>query len=305
MTAAYPPGLPRPPLPSGGSGRGKRKPDMARLAVRRDPGRLPAAILAIMVHAAFFALIVFGVSWQVKSPQPISAELWSSLPPIRNRPDPIPVPLPPEPVAQPPEPVTPLVKTPDPVVEKTPPVALPSRAEIQLKAKREREELAKQQKSERDLADKKKRDDAKLMEDRKKIEDDKKRRDAEKTLEAAQKTQKAADAKIRAEQAARDSALKTARDAALGDYSSKIAALIRSRANIPDTVVGKPKVAVRLRLLVTGVIFDAQIVTPSGNRVYDEAVERAINGIRIWPQPDNPELLGSNRTLTLNIEHER
>ncbi len=300
MTATYPPGLPRSPQPSGGSGRGKRKPDMARLAIRRDPNRLPAAILAIAVHAAFFALIVFGVSWQVKSPPPIAAELWSSLPPIRNRPDPIPVPLPPEPAPPPP-----LIKVPDPVVEKTPPVVLPSRAEIQLKAKLEREELAKQQKSERDLADKKKRDDAKLMEDRKKVEDDKKRRDAEKTLEAAQKTQKAADAKIRAEQAARDSALKTARDAALGDYSSKIAALIRSRANIPDTVVGKPKVAVRLRLLVTGVIFDAQIVTSSGNRVYDEAVERAINGIRIWPQPDNPELLGSNRTLTLNIEHER
>ena len=297
MAATYPPGLPRPPQPSGGSGHGKRKPDRARLAVRRDPGRLSAAILAIMVHAAFFALIVFGVSWQVKSPPPIAAELWSSLPPIRNRPDP--VPLPPEPAPPP------LIKAPVPVVEKTPPVVLPSRAEIQLKAKLEREELAKQQKSERDLADKKKRDDAKLMEDRKKVEDDKKRRDAEKTLEAAQKTQKAADAKIRAEQAARDSALKTARDAAIGDYSSKIAALIRNRANIPDTVVGKPKVAVRLRLLVTGVIFDAQIVTPSGNRVYDEAVERAINGIRIWPQPDNPELLGSNRTLTLNIEHER
>ena len=291
MAATYPSGPPR-----------KRKPDMARLAIRRDPGQLPAAILAITVHAGFFALIVFGVSWQVKTPQPTSAELWSSLPPIRNAPMPMPVVPPPEPLQPPPEP---LAKKPDPVVEPPPPVVLPSRAEIQLKAKREREALAQQQKQARDLADKKKRDDVKVLEDRKKIEDDKKRRDAEKVLESAQKTQKAADAKIRAEQEARDSAARNARDAAIGDYSSKIAALIRSRANIPDTVVGKPKVAVRLRLLVTGVIFDAQIVTPSGNRVYDEAVERAINGIRIWPQPDNPELLGANRTLTLNIEHER
>jgi len=294
MSTTYPPGQPR-----------KRKPDMARLAIHRDPGRLPAAILAITVHAGFFALIVFGVSWQVKAPQPTSAELWSSLPPIRNAPMPIPVMPAPEPTQPPQPPPEPLVKKPDPVVEPPLPVVLPSRAEIQLKAKREREALAEQQKQARDLADKKKRDDAKVLEDRKKIEDDKKRRDDAKVLESAQKTQKAADAKIRAEQEARDSAARSARDAAIGDYSSKIAALIRSRANIPDTVVGKPKVAVRLRLLVTGVIFDAQIVTPSGNRVYDEAVERAINGIRIWPQPDNPELLGANRTLTLNIEHER
>ena len=99
--------------------------------------------------------------------------------------------------------------------------------------------------------------------------------------------------------------MRTARDAAAKQYAYKIAALIRNRANIPDTVSGKPALTVRLRLLVNGVVFDAKIIKPSGNRVYDEAVERAINGIRQWPLPENPELLGGSRELNLNIEHER
>lgn len=283
MAATYPPNLensPRKPT---------RRPDMARLAVRHEPGMWPAAALAVMVHIAFFTLIVFGVTWQVKSPMPLSAEIWESLPPIRNAP--VPPPVEPEPAVVKPAPV-----------EKVLPPPQPTRAEIEVKAKRERAELVKQQQQEKEIADKKKREEAKIADERKKAEDEKKRRDLE---TANAKAQKAAEVKMRAEQDAREAAANAARSAAINEYSTKIALLIRNRANIPDTVTGKPKVAVRLRLLVNGRVFDAQVVTPSGNRVYDEAVERAINGVMNWPLPDNPELLGANRTLTLNIEHER
>ena len=133
MASTYPPNLPnsntsRPP-------NGKRKPDMARLAVRRDPGKLPAAILAVIVHLAFFTLILFGVTWQVKNPLPLSAEIWDSLPPVRNA-EPVAQPEPPPPPPPEPEP-EPVARKPELAVEKTPPS--PSRAEIELKAKRERE----------------------------------------------------------------------------------------------------------------------------------------------------------------------
>lgn len=282
------------PLNTPPSLRKLRKPDKTRLAVRRDPNKLPAAILAIIVHIAFFALIIFGVTWQVKHPTPITAEIWDSLPPVRNT---VAAPVS---VQSPPPESEPVVKKPEPVAEKLPPV--PTRAEIELKTKREREELIKQKKLER--AETEKAAAQKKLEDVKKTEEDKKRRE----LETA-KAQKAANAKLLTEQIARENQLRetqaAARSAAVNDYSAKIAALIRSRANIPDTVVGKPKISVRLRLLVNGVVFDAQVVTPSGNRVYDESVERAINGIKNWPEPDKPELVGANRTLILNIEHER
>ena len=140
MAATHPPNLqtsPRQPQ------RPARRPDMARLAVRSEPGKWPAAALAVIVHIGFFALIIFGVTWQVKSPMPLSAEIWGSLPPIRNLPTP-PPPLEPEPE----------VAKPAPPVEKVLPPPQPTRAEIELKTKRERDELAKQQKLEKELTDK-------------------------------------------------------------------------------------------------------------------------------------------------------
>lgn len=281
MAATYPSKLP----PSPKSGR------RARHLIRRgEPGLLPAAVLAVMMHGAFFVIIFFGVSWQVKQPAPVAAELWSQLPPARNVLAPTPEPEPkPEPESAPARaPVA-------PPVEKSPP--LPSRADIDLKEKREREVLAKKQ-LEQELLDKKKRDDAKAAEKKQLAEADKKRREED-------AKQKLAAENLRKEREDKENAARAANNASIRDYSGKIAKLIKDRANIPDTVSGKPIIQVRLRLLVNGVVFDAQVVKPSGNRVYDEAVERAINGIRQWPLPDSAELFGGRRELILNIDHER
>lgn len=279
MAATYPSKLPLVPKP------GARSRHLRR---RGEPGKVPAAILAIVIHGAFFALIVFGVSWQVKHPAPVAADLWSQLPPVRNVVEPPPVPTP----ETEPEP---LKATVVPSAAQLPP--MPSRADVELKAKREREAQAKQE-VEQALLEKKKRDDAKAVEKKKTAEAEKKRREED-------AKQKLATEKLRKEQEDKENAARAATNAAIRDYGAKIAALIRNRANIPDTVTGKPVIQVRVRLLVQGVVLDAQVVKPSGNRVYDEAVERAINGIRQWPLPESAELFGGRRELILNIEHER
>ena len=277
----------------------------ARSDKRHDQGRVPALILALVVHVIFFAILIFSVSWQVKPTAPLMAEVWDSLPPARNAPAPTPTPAPPEPTPTPPPPVEPPIakKPPPPEVEKAPPQ--PTKAEIDLKLKQEREVTERKKREEKEVADKKKVEDVKKEQDKKKEELLKKQRD-----EVA--NQRALDNKIKEEQAASQArenqaraAQQAAQKAAADGYAQKIAALIRSRANVPDTVVGRPKVQIQLRLLVNGVVFDAKVVKPSGNPVYDEAIERAINGIQTWPLPERPELLGSTRTLILNIEHER
>jgi colicin import membrane protein len=244
------------------------------LAGRREPGRLPAALLAVLVHLGFFAVLVFGVSWQVKNPAPVIAELWEQLPPLRT----------PEP---PPEPEAARASPKDEAPSVDPAAAKAAAEDIALKARKAKEQ---QEKEERERLEKKKKAEAET----------KKREE-----EAARRAQKAAEEKARQEAADREAAAQAARNAAIADYAARIRALITSRANIPDTVSGKPVIQVRLRLLVNGAVFDAQVVKPSGNRVYDEAVERAINGIRNWPLPQNAELLGGRRELILNIEHER
>ena len=81
---------------------------------------------------------------------------------------------------------------------------------------------------------------------------------------------------------------------------------IRGRANVPDTVSGKPSVQVRIKILPGGEVLDITISKSSGNRVYDTAIERAIRSASPLPVPEaNSELFPTFRDLTLNIEHER
>ncbi|MGZ8256766.1 MAG: hypothetical protein ACXW1C_02910, partial [Gallionella sp.] len=40
----------------------------------------PAAVLALMVHGGFFALLYFGFTWQTQAPAAMSVELWQALP---------------------------------------------------------------------------------------------------------------------------------------------------------------------------------------------------------------------------------
>ena len=68
------------------------------LEKRSQPGRLRAIILAVIVHAVFFGLIVFGVTWQSRTEAPVEAELWKEIPPTPRT-----GPKPPEPDPTPPK----------------------------------------------------------------------------------------------------------------------------------------------------------------------------------------------------------
>jgi len=99
-------------------------------AVYSEPYKLPAGILAVAVHGAFFALLYFGFTWQTLSPATMSVELWQSLP------DKVVVALPP--VAPPVE----------PKIEKVAPPAQPQevvKPEIVLPEKKPDTRLAEQQ----------------------------------------------------------------------------------------------------------------------------------------------------------------
>lgn len=94
-----------------------------------EPYKLPAGLMALAVHAVFFALLYFGFSWQTLPPQTMSVELWSRLPNDVAAPPPKPqvvaVEEPPVP-AQPIEPVKPDIVLPDKKKVETKPVIEPS-----------------------------------------------------------------------------------------------------------------------------------------------------------------------------------
>jgi colicin import membrane protein len=103
----------------------------------REPYRLPAGLLAALVHALFFSLLYFSFSWQSQPAASMSVELWDSIPQLKNA---APLPAPPPPAERvempPPKPVvTPQTKPdivmPDKKKPEAKPVAVPQKARVQ------------------------------------------------------------------------------------------------------------------------------------------------------------------------------
>jgi len=260
----------------------------------RQPGRIRAVFLAVLVHAAFFGLIVFGVTWQSRPEAPVQAELWAKLPPVAKRP------VEPEPAKPEPEPAKP-----EPAPKPEPPPPKPPEAKpqppkpdpaIAQKLEREKREKEKRDKLEKLEREKKKDDEARKKREKdeaqkKKREDEEKRREEERAKRDADK--------------AREEAAK-ARQSEIDRFKSAIQLKIRQRANVPDTVVGNPQVEVRIRVLPGGEVLDITITKRSGNPTYDSSIERGIRSASPLPVPPaNSELFPQFRELNLNFRHER
>jgi colicin import membrane protein len=270
----------------------KRTPEPPRAPEKpRQPGRIRAIILAVMVHAAFFALIVFGVTWQSRPEAPVQAELWDKLPPakVARAPEPKvdakppePEPPKPEPKPEPPKPEPPKPQPKPPEVKPQPPKPDPALAQ---KLEREKREKEKKEKLEREKRDKLKE------EEKKKREDEQRRKDEQRAKREAEK--------------AREEAV-AARKSEIDSWVQKIKDKIRGRANIPDTVTGHPEVQVRIRVLPGGEVLDITVTKGSGNSTYDSAIERGIRSASPLPVPAaNSELFPQFRELNLNFKHER
>jgi len=261
----------------------------------RQPGKIRSVILAIAVHAAFFALIVFGVTWQSRPTPPLQAELWDKLPP--GKPSPAPKAAPEPPAPEPPK-AEPRPEPPKAEPRPEPPKPDPAIAERKEREKKERE------KKEQEKKELEKREQAKK--ELAKKEQERKEREARAAAEAKAKAEGRAKAQAEAQAKAAAEAAEQARVDEFNRYVDGIRAKIRGKANVPDTVRGNPTLQVRITILPGGEVLDVRIVQRSANPAYDEAILRAIRSASpLNVPPANSELFPKFRDLILNITHER
>jgi len=301
---------------------------------RPQPGRLRAIFLAVLVHVAFFAFIIFGVTWQSRPTEPVQAELWDKLPPAKNstpaaksapkqeppKPEP-PKPEPPKPEPPKPEPPKPEPPKPEPPKPQPPPKAevkpeppRPDPAAIAEKLEREKRAQEKRERLEREKQELAKKEQEKAKKEREDKAKREKEEAAKKKLEQEEAAKKKREQeelarqqeeKRRAEEQARAEAVQ-ARQSEIDRYIEGIKNRIRSRANIPDSVTGHPEAQFRIRLLPGGDLLDVELTRSSGNRAYDAAIERAIRSAQKFDiPPPTSELFPRFRELTLNLRHER
>jgi colicin import membrane protein len=259
-----------------------------------EPGKIEAAVLAVLVHLALFAVLFFGVQWQNSEPETVSVDLYERAPAFEPAPVPVPVPaitpevkpeLPPEPVAQAaveakPEPLPP----PKPVTKAEP------KPDIALK-----EKLEKKKKEELKLRDEqKKQDEAK----RKEVEREqalKEQRDKlRKEAQLLQTQQEAAQeqSRLNAQRAA-------ARNNAVNEYMARISAKIKSNIAFSGDIAGNPEAVFDVVQLPSGDVISAKLRKSSGYAAYDAAVERAIQKSSPLPKPNDPKLF--DRALVLRF----
>lgn len=243
-----------------------------------EPYRLPAGLLALAVHAGFFALIYFGINWRAEPPQGMVVDIWESLPqaevaPAKVAPPPAEPIEPPKP-AEPPKPVEP-PKSAEPEKPATPP-----KAEI---------ELAEKKKPKIKPAEIKKPAETRKQAEQKKIEEER----------AAQAEQAA-----RAEQAERERA-RAEQAAAIGkvvdEHKARIIAKIRRNIVMPPDVPDNARAEFEVTLLPGGAVLSAKLVQPSGKDAYDSAVERAILKSQPLPLPADVALFNKFRELRLKF----
>jgi colicin import membrane protein len=222
--------------------------------------------LALVMHALFFAMLVFSVTWQKHEPAAMVAELWSSLPAPQSE-------LPP-----PPPKVEPTPPRPEPKVEAKPVPRVEPRpqpkAEIDLREKKEKERKAQEQ----EKAEKKKRQEQQKAEQVK-------LQQAKEAAEAKRRAQEQADAlkKLAQQQAA-------AQASEIAKYRQAITARIRRFIVEPPNLQGNPEAELDIVVLPGGEVLDVRTRKGSGQAMWDNAVERAIRRAQPLPLPpaDSP-----------------
>ena len=233
-----------------------------------------ALVLSATVHLLLLGALFFGVQWKSQAPASVEVEVWRAPPPSVPVSKPLPQPEPPPP----PRP------EPKPVAKVEPP---PIKPDIAIKEdKKPKKQEPKEEKPPKE-APKKPAEKPALPDWQKELANEQKQLRQEK---AAQEQRARAEAElnqrgqIKAEQAA------LSRPRGQADYAAKVRGKIRGNIVLPPAIQGNPEAIFDVTQLPSGDVLTVRIRKSSGNRLLDEAIERAILKSSPLPKPDDPVL---------------
>lgn len=237
---------------------------------RPEHGMGRSFALSAIVHLALVAVLVLGVRWQVRAPDTVEVDLVEAPPP----------PAPPAPVVQPPKPVpAPKVEPPPPQVKK-PDIAIQEKP----KPKPKPEPKPKPKPVPKDDPELQKRMREQLAQEQRELDQQRAERELRELLARQQA------------EAARQAAAAQAK--ALNQYIASIQRAVKSNWILPQNIQGNPEAVFLVVQIPSGDVISVKLVKSSGNRAYDEAVERAILKSSPLPKPPSPDLFSRELKLT-------
>jgi colicin import membrane protein len=262
------------------------------IRMHENPLAIKAGLLALVVHALFFMLLVMSFNWRSVEPLQLDdVELWDSLP--------APVAVTPPPRPAPPEPKPAPKIVPEPKPEPPPPEP---KAEIVVKQKPEPSKKPEPKKIEKPKPDpmlkaqaeeKKKADDLKKLQ-QEMLNDDPTEADLKQEAQQLAAERKAEDARKQAAAASKG---------VIDDARAMIMRKIYSRMNRQPC--GNAVPVYEFSLLPTGEVSGKpRLVTSSGIAACDDAASRAILQAQPLPLPENLELFSNFRDLKVTFKPE-
>lgn len=256
---------------------------------RPEPGRGFSIALAAAVHLVLLAVLLLGVRWQNRPPEPVVVELWREPPPpVRVEPKPEPKPEPtPEPVVEPPKP-EPVIEKPD-IAIKEPPRPKP-KPEVRPKPepKPKLEAKPKPEPKPKPKPEAKPKPEPRPEPKARPRDDEAQKRMREELAREQLALQTERERQTIKDQLARDAA--AANSKALAAWADKVRARVRSNIILPQDIKGNPEAIFDVVQLPTGEVISAKLRRSSGMRALDEAIERAILKASPLPKPDRPDL---------------
>ncbi|MBK9522649.1 MAG: cell envelope integrity protein TolA [Rhodocyclaceae bacterium] len=255
-------------------------------------GKHVSWVLAVAMHVALAALLIYGIQWQTKPPDTVSVELVRALPPIDTvapaPTEPAKVEPAPEPVLEPPPKAIP--EPPPPITKPAPakPAPIPVKPDIAVKQKEKPKPPVEKIKPAAEkpvpVAVPPPPDPfaRQLEEEAKRINKQKVANQAQQELESLRQAQAV-------------NARKKLTDA----WISQIQAKVRGNIVLPSQVKGNPEAVFEVTQLPGGEIIEVRLKQSCGIAVLDSAIERAIRKSSPLPKPDRPDLF--ERVLELRV----
>ena len=244
-----------------------------------------ALALSATVHLLLIGALFFGVQWKSKAPTSVEVEVWRSVPASSAavKPEPAPEPPPPPKVEPKPEP------KPVPKVEPLPPVKPDIAVKEKEKPKKEEKKPEPKPETKEPKKEKPKEPEPKRVEPdwKKELASEQKQLDQQKTVDT-QRAHAAAEASLLAQLKAEQAS--SARSRGEAAYADKIRLKIKGNIVLPPSIQGNPEAIFKVTQLPSGEVIAVKLQKSSGNKLLDEAIERAIKKSDPLPKPDQPEL---------------
>ena len=232
---------------------------MSAAVLDRDPVNTPAAGLSVAGPIASVTFLFFGIRWQSKLPDAVVVELW-------DRPAAVEQPV----ATETPKPEPQVEPKPEPKVEFKPEPKAEPKAEVKPVKPDIAVEKAPPPKKEPKKEPKKVEPTIKI--DRTAAIREQLTREMERVSPTGKSMQPFLTGPV-----------------VDASYANKIKTKIKSNVVLPADIPGNPEAIFDVVQLPTGEVLSARLRKSSGNRAYDEAVERAILKSSPLPRPDRPD----------------